>query len=92
MEKYWYNIENTIASKQNAVLRFTFLGFHLLQIGICIQIFWQKTFGKDFFSRLYHKVVFFGLNIWTKTSSFRQRIIFRPRPKNIFCTLCCFKQ
>jgi hypothetical protein len=37
-------------------------------------------------------VLFFGLNICTKTSSFRQRIIFRPRPKIIFCPLCCFKQ
>jgi hypothetical protein len=41
------------------------------------------------FSRLYYKVVFFGLNIWTKTSSFRQSIVFRPRPKNIFRLLCC---
>jgi hypothetical protein len=32
---------------------------------------------------------YFGLNIWTKTSSFRQSIIFRPRPKNIFRPLCC---
>lgn len=34
MEKYRYNIENTITSKQNSVFRFTFLGFHLLQIVI----------------------------------------------------------
>jgi hypothetical protein len=48
----------------------------------------RRNLSQLFFSGLYHKLVFFGLNTWTTTSSFRQSIIFCPRPKINFRSLC----